>query len=48
MTAAKIAEVERAKTLAEYEKHEADLSAAIEALEGTFAVLKASTKPPSF
>jgi len=44
-TEMKVAEAERAKALAEYEKNEADLSAAIEALEGAITVLKASTNP---
>merc|ERR1719171_3498368 len=36
---------QRAKTLAEYEKNEADLSGAIEALQGAIQVLKASKTP---
>jgi len=41
----KVAEGERAKTLAEYEKNGADLSAANEALDGAITVLKVSKKP---
>merc|ERR1719420_2127859 len=43
--AMKAAAEQRAKTLAEYEKNEADLSGAIEALEGAIQVLKASKTP---
>merc|ERR1719393_959122 len=43
--AMKVAAEKRAKTLAEYEKNEADLSGAIEALEGAIQVLKASKTP---
>merc|ERR1719420_350604 len=43
--AMKAAAEQRAKTLAEYEKNEADLRGAIDALEGAIQVLKASKTP---